>query len=102
MLRHVVRRFGDTLDPPTQSWGHGRRPAALGALSPIAGAACTAASGQSAQDEEDLALSAFDSFCRDTQRARFPRVADRDDLWRLLVTMTAQKSLDPMRREQAH
>jgi RNA polymerase sigma factor (sigma-70 family) len=55
-----------------------------------------------AADEEDVALSAFDSFCRDTQRGRFPRLADRDDLWRLLVTMTAQKSLDLIRREQAH
>ena len=55
-----------------------------------------------AADEEDVALSAFDSFCRDAGLGRFPRLGDRDDLWRLLVTITAQKSLDLMRRERAH
>jgi DNA-directed RNA polymerase specialized sigma24 family protein len=56
---------------------------------------------RAAADEEDVALSAFDSFCRDARRNRFPQLNDRDDLWRLLVTMTAQKSLDLVRREQA-
>ena len=55
-----------------------------------------------AADEEDVALSAFDSFCRDAGLGRFPLLGDRDDLWRLLVTITAQKSLDLMRRERAH
>jgi DNA-directed RNA polymerase specialized sigma24 family protein len=55
-----------------------------------------------AADEEDVALSAFDSFCRDARRGRFPQLGDRDDLWRLLVVMTAQKALDLIRREQAH
>jgi hypothetical protein len=55
-----------------------------------------------AADEEDVALSAFDSFCRDARRGRFPQLGDRDDLWRLLVTITAQKSLDLVRREEAH
>jgi DNA-directed RNA polymerase specialized sigma24 family protein len=52
-------------------------------------------------DEEDVALSAFDSFCRDAQRGRFPQLNDRDDLWKLLVVMTAQKGLDVVRHEQA-
>jgi RNA polymerase sigma factor (sigma-70 family) len=56
---------------------------------------------RSTADEEDVALSAFASFCRDTQRGRFPQLDDRDDLWRLLMTMTAQKSLDLVRRQQA-
>jgi DNA-directed RNA polymerase specialized sigma24 family protein len=43
-------------------------------------------------DEEDVALSAFDSFCRNAQAGRFPRLADRDDLWRLLVVITARKA----------
>jgi DNA-directed RNA polymerase specialized sigma24 family protein len=55
-----------------------------------------------AADEEDVALSAFDSFCRDARRGRFPQLGDRDDLWRLLVTITAQKSLDLVRREKAY
>jgi len=44
-------------------------------------------------DEEDAALSAFDSFCRGAERGRFPNLHDRDDLWRLLVTITSRKAL---------
>jgi DNA-directed RNA polymerase specialized sigma24 family protein len=54
-----------------------------------------------AADEEDAALNAFDSFCRDFQRGRFPQLADRHDLWRLLIVMTAQKVQDHVRRERA-
>ena len=42
-------------------------------------------------DEEDIALSAMNSFVRAAGRGRFPRLHDRDDLWRLLVTITARK-----------
>jgi DNA-directed RNA polymerase specialized sigma24 family protein len=45
------------------------------------------------EDEEDAALSAFDSFCRGAAAGRFPRLADRDDLWRLLVVITVRKVL---------
>jgi DNA-directed RNA polymerase specialized sigma24 family protein len=45
-----------------------------------------------AADEEDVALSAFASFCRGAEQGRFPRLDDRDDLWRLLVTITARKA----------
>jgi RNA polymerase sigma factor (sigma-70 family) len=41
---------------------------------------------------EDVALSAFDSFCRGAGHGRFPDLADRDDLWRLLVVITARKA----------
>jgi DNA-directed RNA polymerase specialized sigma24 family protein len=47
-----------------------------------------------AADEEDVALSAFDSFCRGTQRGRFPRLDDRDDLWQVLVLITVRKAID--------
>jgi DNA-directed RNA polymerase specialized sigma24 family protein len=50
-------------------------------------------------DEEDVALSAFDSFCAGLARGRFPDIADRDDLWRLLVTVTARKAVNQRRRE---
>jgi RNA polymerase sigma factor (sigma-70 family) len=50
-------------------------------------------------DEEDAALSAFDSFCRAAQRGRFPNLADREGLWRLLMQMTARKVVDQRRRE---
>ncbi|MHB1556512.1 MAG: ECF-type sigma factor [Isosphaeraceae bacterium] len=44
-----------------------------------------------AGDEEDAALSAFDSLCAGLARGRFPQLADRDDLWRLLVVITTRK-----------
>ena len=49
-------------------------------------------------DEEDAALSAFDSFCAGAARGRFPDLADRDDLWRLLVVITARKVQAQARR----
>ena len=51
-----------------------------------------------AEDEEDAALSAFDSFCRAAAEGRFPRLDDRDDLWRLLVALTERKAADQVRR----
>src|SRR6516225_7429129 len=48
--------------------------------------------GYASRDEEDVALSAFDSFCRGAEAGRFPRLDDRDDLWQLLVTITARKA----------
>ena len=48
-------------------------------------------------DEEDVALSAFAAFCRAAQQGRFPQLSGRDDLWRLLITMTAQKAIDQKR-----
>jgi len=50
-------------------------------------------------DEEDVALSAFDSFCRAAEEDRFPRLEDRDDLWQLLLVITARKVVDLRRRE---
>ena len=50
-------------------------------------------------DAEDAALSAFDSLCRGVAAGRFPRLAGRDDLWRLLVTLTARKASDQRERE---
>jgi DNA-directed RNA polymerase specialized sigma24 family protein len=44
------------------------------------------------EDEEDAALSAFDSFCAGAARGSFPLLVDRDDLWRLLVVITARKA----------
>jgi DNA-directed RNA polymerase specialized sigma24 family protein len=54
-----------------------------------------------AADEEDVALSAFASFCRGVEGGRFPQLADRDDLWRLLVTITARKALHLARDERS-
>ena len=45
-------------------------------------------------DEEDVALSAFDSFCRGAMDGCFPRLSDRDDLWPLLARITIYKAID--------
>jgi DNA-directed RNA polymerase specialized sigma24 family protein len=50
-------------------------------------------------DEEDVALSAFDSFCRGAEQGRFPRLADRDGLWALLVLITVRKAANHAARE---
>jgi DNA-directed RNA polymerase specialized sigma24 family protein len=47
-----------------------------------------------AADEEDAALSAFDSFCRRAEQGQFPDLKDRDGLWALLVVLTARKAAD--------
>jgi RNA polymerase sigma factor (sigma-70 family) len=45
-------------------------------------------------DEEDVALSAFDSFCRSAEQGRFPELTDRDNLWPLLLRITERKAID--------
>jgi len=52
-------------------------------------------------DEEDVALSAFHSFCQAARKGRFPKLTDRDGLWRLLMQMTARKAISQLRREGA-
>jgi DNA-directed RNA polymerase specialized sigma24 family protein len=48
-------------------------------------------------DEEDVALSAFKSFCMGAQQGRFTQLMDRDNLWALLMAITAHKSVDHIR-----
>ncbi len=48
-------------------------------------------------DEEDAALSAFDSFCRRAEQGHFPDLKDRDGLWALLVVLTARKAADQIK-----
>jgi DNA-directed RNA polymerase specialized sigma24 family protein len=52
-----------------------------------------------AADEEDVALSAFDTFCRGVENGRFPRLDDRDNLWNVLVLLTARKAWHLVRDE---
>jgi DNA-directed RNA polymerase specialized sigma24 family protein len=54
-----------------------------------------------AADEEDMALEAFDRFCRGAALGRFPRLADRDNLWALLVILTERGASDLREREEA-
>jgi DNA-directed RNA polymerase specialized sigma24 family protein len=58
------------------------------------------AASRAAEDEEDLALSAFDSFCTAASQGRFPRLDDRHDLWRVLVTLAERKAYDLIRRQR--
>jgi DNA-directed RNA polymerase specialized sigma24 family protein len=50
-------------------------------------------------DEEDIALSAFHSFCDRVGRGQFPELTDRDDLWRLLATITSRKAIHVLRHQ---
>ena len=43
-------------------------------------------------DEEDVAVSVFDSFFRRAEQGQFPRLDDRDDLWQLLFVLTVRKA----------
>jgi RNA polymerase sigma factor (sigma-70 family) len=53
-----------------------------------------------AADESDVALSAFNSFWHRAAEGKFPRLEDRDDLWKLLMTITVRKALQLSRKEQ--
>ena len=55
---------------------------------------------RAAADEEDVALSAFDNFCRGAEQGRFPRLDDRDDLWQVLALLTARKACRLITRER--
>lgn len=57
------------------------------------------AHGRRSFDEEDVALSAFQSFCERAGRGQFPQLGGRDDLWRLLATITVRKALDTWRHQ---
>jgi RNA polymerase sigma factor (sigma-70 family) len=48
-------------------------------------------------DEEDVVVSAFNSFCAGVADGRFPELDDHDHLWRLLVTITARKAVAQLR-----
>jgi len=54
-----------------------------------------------AADEEDVALSAFDSFCQGIELGQFPDLQNRDDLWRLLVCITVRKAINAVKLEAA-
>jgi len=55
--------------------------------------------GRAVADEEDVAISAFKSFCLGARNGRFTKLIDRRNLWPLLLTITANKSVDLIRRQ---
>jgi RNA polymerase sigma factor (sigma-70 family) len=54
-----------------------------------------------AADEEDVVQNAFHSFFQGVAHGRFPQLQDRDNLWRLLVVITARKALDQLAHEHS-
>jgi DNA-directed RNA polymerase specialized sigma24 family protein len=50
-------------------------------------------------DGEDVALSAFDSFVKAAEAGRFPQLDGRNDLWQILLVLTARKAANALRDE---
>jgi DNA-directed RNA polymerase specialized sigma24 family protein len=57
--------------------------------------------GRRVDDEEDVALSALDSFCRAVARGRFSQLEGRDNLWASLARIAACKVADRVERNKA-
>jgi len=53
---------------------------------------------RAAADEEDVAISALQSFFAAAPNGQFPQLRDRNDLWPLLAKITAHKAIDQRRR----
>jgi RNA polymerase sigma factor (sigma-70 family) len=100
--RHVVGRLGDPLGDGTEGGRRGRRQPLweryhrqLVALARRK----LEASRRRGADEEDVVQSAFHSYFQGVAHGRFPQLNDRDNLWRLLVVITARKALDQLAHE---
>lgn len=52
-------------------------------------------------DGEDVALSALDSFVARARHGEFPQLENRDDLWRILVTISKRKAAKHIAHETA-
>src|SRR5262245_54885851 len=48
-------------------------------------------------DEEDVVVVAFERFLRGVRERRFPRLADRDDLWAILFALTTRQAAQQLR-----
>jgi RNA polymerase sigma factor (sigma-70 family) len=59
------------------------------------------AASRSVEDEEDLALSAIDSFFRRAGGGDFPQLSRRHELWSLLVTIVTRKAVNQLKKDQA-
>ncbi len=52
-------------------------------------------------DEEDVALSAFTTFCQQIQAGKFTELGDRHELWWLLMVITKRKAGERVKHERA-
>lgn len=50
-------------------------------------------------DEEDVALSAFDTVCRRSRNGQFRRLVTRNDLWQILAIVTRRKAINQRKKE---
>ncbi len=50
-------------------------------------------------DEEDVALSVMGTLIDGAAKGRFPKLQDRNELWKLLLVITRQKAVDQIREE---
>jgi DNA-directed RNA polymerase specialized sigma24 family protein len=50
-------------------------------------------------DEEDVVLSAFNSFLRRAESGQFPHLVDSASLWNILLTITSRKAFDLQKHE---
>jgi DNA-directed RNA polymerase specialized sigma24 family protein len=50
-------------------------------------------------DGEDVAISAFRSFCARAAKGQFPDLANRDQLWRVLFAITVRKAVGTVRHQ---
>ena len=67
----------------------------------LVGLACKKLGGapRRTADEEDIVLSAFQSFCQRARNDQFPDLRDRNDLWHLIVRITERKAFDQLRAQ---
>jgi len=54
-----------------------------------------------AEDEDDVAVAALQSFFQDAEAGRFPDLKDRTNLWPLLAKITARKAINQRKRQLA-
>ncbi len=52
-------------------------------------------------DEEDVAIEALNSFFQAAEKGKFPKLQDRNDLWKLLLTLTSRKASNKIREQGA-
>ncbi len=71
------------------------RPQLLGAARRLLGR-----SSRRVRDEEDVVVAAFHSLLRRAKAGEYPELTDRDQLWRLLLTITANKARNQVRDER--
>ena len=57
-------------------------------------------SSHSLGDEEDVVLDAVDACFRALQQNRYPKIVNREDLWRLLARIAERKAIDQIRRSK--